>query len=163
MISDRIAAPTGPSAQRAPPGWGAVPRAARPTRHDDGAHRADDPDVTGAAAEIARKPEADAPLVRVGQADHQIARRDQHARRAVPALQCVLAREGRAQFGRDLILVETLDGFDAASRARDRECQAGTGRLAVQQNRAGAAYAMLAAKVRAGQAEPLAQEIGKAG
>src|SRR4051812_6555773 len=118
---------------------------ARGARGEDGAPRADDADIAGAAAEIAGKPEPDPPFVRVGQPDHQVARGNQHAGRAVSALQGMLARESGPQLGGDVVLVEALDCRDGASLASDRECQAGAHRLAIEQNGARAAHAVLAA------------------
>src|SRR5262249_61440238 len=96
-------------------------------------------------------------------AAHDVARRDKHAGRAEAALQAVLARKCLAQPEHDRIAVEALDGGNRKPVAGDRERDAGARRLAVDQHRAGAAYAVLTAEVGAGQAALLAQEIGERG
>src|SRR5204863_9758251 len=81
--------------------------------------------------------------------------------RAVAALQGVRLGEGLAQAGHGGVVVEALDGADMRAVAGHRIGDAGAGDLAVDLHRAGAADAVLAAEVRAGEQELLAQEIGQ--
>ena len=125
------------------------------------AHRLDDAEIAGAAAEVAGKLDPDALLVGARQALHDVARGDQHAGRAEAALQRVLAREGLAQPLHQRIVVEALDGAHVLPVAGDRKGDAGARRLAVDQDRAGAAHAVLAAEMRAGEPAMLAQEVAE--
>src|SRR5262245_6720169 len=61
----------------------------------------------------------------------------------------------------DPVVAEALDRADLASIAGDREGQAGSRRLALDQDRAGAAHPVLAAQMRAGEIASLAQEVGE--
>jgi hypothetical protein len=65
----------------------------------------------------------------------------------------------RVQF--DAIRRQRFDSLDRVSVCLDRDHDAGTCRLAVEENRARAAYAVLAADVGSGEAEILAQEIAQ--
>src|ERR1700722_18653776 len=56
---------------------------------------------------------------------------------------------------------EAFDRLDAAAFGLHREHQASAGTVAVDQHRAGAADALLAADMGAGQAQRVAQEIGE--
>ena len=56
-------------------------------------------------------------------------------------------------------LGEPFDGGDLAAFMHDRECQAGVGRVAVDQHGAGAALAVIAALLGAGQVEAFAQGV----
>src|SRR5271165_1448646 len=56
---------------------------------------------------------------------------------------------------------KTFDGLDLAVVAGDREHQARARRLAVDEDRAGAAYAVLAAEVGSGQIAALTQKISQ--
>src|SRR5437016_6177870 len=56
---------------------------------------------------------------------------------------------------------QTLDGLDLVPAGLHREHQAGTDRLAVQQDRTSAAHAVLAPDVRAGESQLVAQEVGE--
>ena len=56
---------------------------------------------------------------------------------------------------------EPLDGGDLLAVDGDREHQAGAHRPAVEQHRAGAAHAVLAADVGAGQPEVVAERVGE--
>ena len=78
-----------------------------------------------------------------------------------PHCSAVLAGEGRAQLAHHRIVVETLDRRDLGAVTGDRVGDAGARRRAVDQERAGAAHAVLAAEVRAGQQLALAQEVGE--
>src|SRR5205085_1323834 len=68
--------------------------------------------------------------------------------------------KGLAQLGAELI-VESLDRGDRGARAGERVGDAGAGRGAVDQHRAGAANAVLAAEMRAGEVQRVAQEVAE--
>src|SRR6266849_6595340 len=69
--------------------------------------------------------------------------------------------ERLAQAGHRRIVIEALDGAYAGAFAGDREGDARAGDLAVDLHRAGAANAVLAADMRTGEQELLAQEVGE--
>ena len=123
--------------------------------------RGDDVGIAGAAADIAGEALADLTLRPRALPQDQIARGDQHCRRAIPALQCVVLVKVAAQRLDDRVAGEALDGRDLALVAGDGEHQARARRLAVDEDRAGAAHAVLAAEMSAGQIAPLAQKIGQ--
>ena len=81
-------------------------------------------------------------------------------RRAEPALQAVAFVE-RLLHGmqRGLVAGEAFDGRHLMTLGLDREHQARPHRRTVQQNRAAATYAVLAADVRPGQAEIVAEMV----
>jgi hypothetical protein len=81
------------------------------------------------------------------------------ARRAEAALQRVVLAEGLLQRREIIVVGQSLDGDDLAAFGLDREDQAGAYRLAVHQHGAGAADAVLAANVSAGEAKLVAQTI----
>ena len=85
--------------------------------------------------------------------------RQEHARRAEAALQAVLGHEALLHRVEGSVLLETLDGLDRVTGDTDREDGAGLGRLAVEQNDAGAAVGRVASPVRAGQPERVAEEV----
>ena len=57
---------------------------------------------------------------------------------------------------------DALDGGDLMAVGLHREHQAGARRASVEEDRAGAADAVFAAEMRAGEAELMAEEIGEA-
>ena len=134
-----------------------------PSCHDDRGDGAHDAHVAGATAKVAREFLADACLVGVGQSQHDVARRDQHPGRAVAALQCMVFVEGRAQGLHDRVVVEAFDGPDACAVAGDGQRDARARRCTVDLQCAGAAHAVFAAEMRAGQAQFLAQQVGQMG
>ena len=82
-----------------------------------------------------------------------------HAGRAEAALQRVMLTEGFLQ-GRELgVTGEPFDGHDLGALGLHREHQAGAHGCAVDENRAGAAHAVLAAHMGAGQPQMMAQAI----
>src|ERR1041384_5300962 len=119
----------------------------------------DDLVVAGAAAQVARDAVADLGLARLRVAGEQRARRHQHAGRAEPALQAVLLPEALLQRVQRAAGGEALDGLDRRPVGLDREHGAALDRLAVEANRARAAARGVAADVRAGQPEVLADEV----
>ena len=96
----------------------------------DGTH---DPDISGAAAEIAAQLEADAPLVGVGKTRDDVARGDQHARRAEAALQSMLGGECPSQCNHHGIILQSFDGRDLRAFAQDSISNAGSGGLPIDQ------------------------------
>src|SRR5271155_2170325 len=104
----------------------------------------DDIRIAGAATDIAGQALANLTLRPRASAQDQVARGDQHRRRAVAALQCVVLVKAAAQRLHDWVSGKALDGPDFAFVARDGEHQAGARRLAVEEDRAGAAHAVLA-------------------
>ena len=123
-------------------------------------HRRDDVRIGGAAAEIAAHVFADVvvaagvALVDAGDRRHDL------AGRAVAALEGVLVDEGLLH--RMQLAVRSARPsmvVTGAALHRDRKRQAGEHAPAVDQHRAGAALAVVAALLRAGEAEVLAQRI----
>ena len=70
---------------------------------------------------------------------------DQHARRAVAALQRIAALERRLQIGDDAGIRQAFDGFDLGAVALHGKNEATAHHIAVEPHRAGAAHAVLAA------------------
>ena len=128
---------------------------------DDGADRFDDVLVAGAAAQIAGKTFADVVVRGERIFSQQIGRRHQHARRAESALQGMMLVKRFLQRIHLPDAAEAFDRLDAAAVGLHREHQAGARAVAVDQHGAGAADAMLAADMGAGQAQRVTQEIGK--
>ena len=156
---DPIRAPTGPKPRSGAAAIGAS--LALASGGDDASDRPHDPDIAGAAAEVAAEAQPDAPLVGLTKAKNQIASGDQHSRRAESALQRVLAVEGGAQLDRDLVVIEALDRRDVGAAAGAGEGDARADRLAVDEQGAGPANPMLATQMRACEVERLAQEVGE--
>ena len=86
-------------------------------------------------------------------------RADQHAGRAETALQRIAPLECLLQIGNDAGIRDAFDGFDFGAVALHGKDEAAAHHLAVDQHRAGAADAVLAADMAAGQSQILAQEI----
>ena len=130
-----------------------LPRARPPSA------RRDDVLVPRAAADRAGDRRADLLLGRIGVLVEQRARGHQHAGRAEAALQRVQLVEAlldRVELAVDL---ERLDRADLVALAHRRQDRAGLDRLAVHLHDAGAAVRGVAAPVRAGQPERLADEV----
>ena len=102
-------------------------------------------------------------LVRLRIDAQQIDRAHDHARRAEAALQAVMLAEGFLHRMQLVALGEALDRGDARAVHLRRQHGAALGRIAVDMNDAGAALAGVAADMRAGQAEMLAQELHQQG
>ena len=83
----------------------------------------------------------------------------QHAGRAEAALRGVARDELALQFGKLAAVGHAFDGVDGLAGNLRRQRQAAARRAAVDQHRAGAANAVLAAEMRAGQLQLLPQEI----
>ena len=99
---------------------------------------------------------------RLGALGQKRVERHQDARRAEAALQRVMAPEGvlqgRKPLGRRR---QPLNGADVESVHLHRERQAGARRDAVDLHRAGAADAVLAADMRPGRTDEVAQRVGE--
>ena len=93
------------------------PQAGRGRGAHDALDGIDQPHVAGAAAEVAAHLCADLGAGDAALAAHQVAGGDQHAGRAVAALQRVRLAEGLAQAGHQGIVVEALDGAHAGAVA----------------------------------------------
>ncbi len=89
----------------------------------------------------------------------QVLRRRDHAGRAIAALQRVALLERGLQVGDFAGIGQAFDGFDLGAVALHRQHQAAAHDLAVDANGAGAADAVLAADMAAGQRQILAQKI----
>ncbi len=88
--------------------------------------------------------------------------RHQNARRTKAALQGVMATKRILQYRKSPRSErQTFHRSDRRPIGLHRQCQAGAGWRAVHINRAGTAYAMLAADVGAGHAQLVAQEVGR--
>ena len=123
--------------------------------------RLDDPGIAGAAAQIAGERLAHVLLARFRLFPQQLGQRDQHARRAEAALQAVIVDKGLLQNRQLAVGRKALDRRHLAVVRLHRKHQARARRVAVDQHRAGAAHAVLAAEMRAGEVEFVAQEIGE--
>ena len=125
------------------------------------ADRIDDLGIAGAAAEHAAERFPRLGPGRARGARQERGGRHQHAGRADAALRRAVPQEGALQAvrlaGRNGR--QPLDGGDLAADGGGGGRQAGADRLAVQQHRAGAAVAAIAADLGAGQVQRLAQHI----
>jgi hypothetical protein len=74
-------------------------------------------------------------------------------------LQPVLGHEGVAQLRDDRVVLEPLERRHVGPFAHDRVGDAGARRCAVEQDRAGPAHALLAAKMCRGELQLLSQEV----
>ena len=130
------------------------------TRRGDVGDGGEDAAVAGAAAEHPGHVLGQRVPV-VGPAGEQVVARHQHPGRAEPALQGVVVRERLLQRVLVARAAEALHRRDLRALALHREQQAGPRRLAVDEDRAHPAHAVLAADVGAGEAEPVAQHVGE--
>ena len=124
-----------------------------------GEHRLDDVVVAGAAAQVALQADAHLGLGGVGLLGEQAGRRHDHPRRAVAALQPVVLHERLLHRVQLAVGGEALDREDVGAVGLDGEHRAALHRLAVDVDGARAARRRVAADVRAGQLELLAQEL----
>src|SRR2546426_5168853 len=119
----------------------------------------DDVRVAGAAAEVAADRFADLRLGGILVAGEQGAARQHHPRGAVAALQPVLLPERFLDGVQLAVLLQAFHRGDLRALGLDREDGAGLHGLAIEQHRAGAAVGGVAADVRAGQAQVLAEQV----
>src|ERR1700745_1888377 len=128
-------------------------------RLGDGFDRIDDRLVTGAPAVIAGKMFADHITARHPAARQKFLRADQHAGRAEAALQRVAPAKRVLQVGDDPGIGQALDRLYVGAIALHGKEQAAAHHRVIKQHGASAADALLAADMRAGQSEIVAQEI----
>src|SRR5215475_7899156 len=130
-----------------------------PARSHDGP---DDAGIAGTAADLAAELVAD--RLDVGSADptQNVPRHDQHAGRAEAALQGMAFVKVAPEHLQDRIVPQPFKGDDGAAVAHHGEHEARPRRLAVDEDRAGPAGAVLAAEMCRDQAAALAHEIGEA-
>src|ERR1051326_5910733 len=121
--------------------------------------RLEDVHVAGAAAEVALQALADLVLGRVRVLLQQVGRRHDEAGRAVPALQAVLIPEGLLDRVELTVFGHAFDGREVAAVGLDREHRAALHGLAVDVDRAGAPLAGVAADVRSGQPDYVADVV----
>src|SRR5258706_1253823 len=126
---------------------------------DQLADRAHDVLVAGTAAQIARQAIADLVVGRARTLAQQVDHGHQHAGRAKPALQRVVLAECGLHRMQRLDRAQPLDGLDPLAVGLDGEHQARARAVTLDDHRAGAAHAVLAADMRARQTEVLAQKI----
>src|SRR5712671_3595018 len=120
----------------------------------------DDIGIAGAAADVAGEAVADLAL-RAGTASaDQVARGDQHRRRAEAALQPMALMKTAAQRFHHRVAGEAFDRAHRTLVAGHRQHQARARRRAVDKDRASAAHAVLAAEMSSRQVAALAQKIG---
>ena len=98
-------------------------------------------------------------LARVGVLLEQPGRLHDHARRAEPALEAVLVPERLLERVEGGAVGHAFDGLDLATVGLDGEHRARLGAGAIDMDGAGAAVARVAADMRAGQPEVVAQEM----
>ena len=123
------------------------------------AHRLDDVLIAGAAAQI-RGQHVDQLLVAdVRILFQHVGRQHQKTRRAIAALQAVIVDEGPLQRAELVAVGEALDGADLLAGGLHGEHQAGAYRFVVDDDRAGAADAVLAADMGAGLAAIVADGV----
>src|SRR5262244_2119912 len=122
-------------------------------------HRIDAGLIAGAAAVIAGEMHADLFAARNAAAGEQFLRGEQHARRAVAALQGVARDERLLQIGDLVRSGHAFDGVDARAVALHRQHQAAAHDHPVDAYAARAAYAVLAADMTARERDVVAQEV----
>ena len=124
------------------------------------AHGLDDPAVAGAAAQVAAEQVTDGFVIgMIGGV--RGAHRGQQAGRAVAALQRVRIAEALLQRGQATLRGEPFDGGDLMPVGTDREGDAGSRRLPVEQDGAGTTNAVFTADMRAAEPQVVPQEVGE--
>src|SRR6185312_10422015 len=119
----------------------------------------DDLHVAGATADIAAERLQDLLIARIGVSPQQSGRGHDESGRAVAALRAELLVEAALHGGELPFVAERFDGIDALALDGRCERQAGERRFVVDQDRAGAAFAAVAAGLGAGEADLFAQVI----
>jgi hypothetical protein len=118
--------------------------------------------VAGAAAEHAAERVLHFRLGGRALAAEEIGGGHEHAGRARAALSGAVALEGGLERGDLAAAREPFDGDDLSAFGLRERSQAGAHLAAVEQHRAGAAVAGVAADLRSGKAEVVAQHVGQA-
>ncbi len=124
-------------------------------------HRLDDLAVAGAAAQHAAERVLDVAGRRVAIAREEIARRHEHARRADAALRRAVREECLLQPIEPAIARERFDRRDPPPVDLRRRNEAGAHLFAIEEYRARAAIARIAADLGAGEAQTVAEEVGE--
>ena len=146
-------------ADRAVVRQGGRDRVAKAVRVED---RLDDRAIAGAAAQDAAERVLRFAFARPRVPTQQRDRGEQHAGRADAALRGAVEMKGGAKPSHDRVAVaETLDGFDGAPFDLPDAGQAGADGFAVDEHRAGAAVAGVAADLDASQSAGLAQRMAE--
>src|SRR6266536_853745 len=123
------------------------------------AHRLDDILVPGAATQVRGQDFDQVRIADFGLALEHASGEHQKSRSAKPALQAVVLHERPLQRMQRIALGESLDRADLLAVGLNGEHQARSHRLAADEHRAGAAYPVLAADVRPGQAAIVADGV----
>ena len=123
--------------------------------------RIDDLVVAGAAAQHAADAVGDLGARRRRRAVEQVGCGHQHAGSADAALRGAVLQERAAQALGQPARANAFDGLDRRAAGLRRRHQAGAHLLAVEEHGAGAAVARLAADLGSGEAELVAQRVGK--
>ena len=123
------------------------------------AHRSQDPRVPAAPAQVAGERAADRGVVRIGVLREQGDRRHDHARRAVAALQRAGVDEGLLHRVQATVGSQSLHRGDRGAVGRPEVHGAGPHRRPVEQHGAGAALALAARVLRAGELQVVAQQV----
>ena len=121
----------------------------------------DDALVARAAAEVARQRLPDRGLVGIGVVLQERGGGDQHPRRAEAALEGVPLEAALLHRVEAVAVGQPLDRRDGAAVGLHRQGEARPHRLPVEQDRARPAHPVLAAQVRAGQPEVVAEQLGE--
>src|SRR5262249_679241 len=124
-------------------------------------NRVHDEMIAGTAAEIAGNCLADLGVARRLLLVEQGLGRQQEPGRTEPALQPVVLAERLLDGVESLAVGQAFHRHQRAAIELEREEQAASDRLTVEQHRAGAAHAVLAADVGAGEVEVVAEKIGQ--
>src|SRR6266545_1026057 len=119
----------------------------------------DDVHVARAAADVPLDGLADLRLARARIGVQQVLGHHQHPRRAVAALEGMIVAERLLERMQPSVVGEALDRLDRGAVRLDGQHHAALDRLAVVEDRAGATVAGVAADVRAGQLEVVAEEV----
>src|SRR5258707_1365555 len=110
-----------------------------------------DPGIAGASANLTAELAANGSFAGIWMPGNDIPRHHQHAWRTEAALKRVLFMKVPPDDVHRLGIARAFDGLDIAALAHHREDDAGSHGHAVHRDRAGAARAMFAANVSAGQ------------
>src|ERR1019366_8782810 len=115
--------------------------------------------VAGAAAEIAAQRAADVFLRGIRIHREEMLYRDHETRCAVSALRAAPISVSFLDGGQAAVLTDAFDGRDLLPFATEGEQRTGEHRRAVHEHRAGPAGGVVAAALRAGEAEIAAQHV----
>src|SRR3954453_21177843 len=125
------------------------------------AHGLDDVLIARAATEVRRQNLENLLVRQFGIGLQRVYRKHQEAGRAEAALERMMGDEGLLHGVQFVAVGETFDRSDALALRLDREHQAGSYRIIVEDHRARAADAVLATDMRPGQPAFVADDIGE--